>query len=73
MESRKKDSDALKSLELSRKHYQDPFLDLVRKVNELYDERKKGDGSGSTGKDDKDNRVGGGGDPPESPISSVPP
>ena len=43
----------------------------MRNVNDLYNDRKKGDGSGSSGKDDKGNRVGGGGDPPESPMSSV--
>ena len=57
MESPKKDGDASKYPELSTKHSQELFLDLVRKVNELYDERKKGDGSGSSGKDDKGNKV----------------
>jgi hypothetical protein len=73
MESPKKDGDASKSPELSTKHYQELFLDLVRKVNELYDEWKKRNGSCSSGKDIKGNGVGGGGDPPESPISFVPP
>ena len=70
MESPKKDGNAP---ELSQEHYQELFLDLVRKVNELYNDRKKGDGNGSSRKDGKGNGEGGGSDPPESPLSSVPP
>ena len=54
-------------------HYQELFLDFMRRVNELYNDRNKGDGSGSSGKYDQGNEVGGGGDPLQSPMFSIPP